>query len=562
MSGYVLVTTPTEHLPRLRGLFRDEETTILPLPQGRSLVYVSNSANVTGSAIFQGYSIDHEAETMVFAGAGDEHLPHPSRPLEGSYFAARLEAAGLECGADLFGFVTMAWFSDPMVSAISDSYLSLIALRRAFGLPCRPHEETIRGRMWLNSMGLQQLGRETYCAGVRYATPGTRLRFDHETGLLSETPLDLVDRYTGVFDTHAEAVTVSAHRMVRTIMTYAAAGGLVALGLSGGTDSRLCLAATLAADIGDQLHTASTKNRSADYAVASDLGATFGFEVNAPSGHIQGRLRQNDLAQGWAASSLGLYDALYMPRAFRERDVPVFSVGGQGAEVSKGNYGWRPLAQITMPPDGLQQSRAGLAAIGVPGGDRWESEWHYLGFRNPLHSGRANLSSDYVARPAAQVPLVGLSRSDVNELPAPGKGAPNVILDAIIKVSPQLALHPFDSESKNVSPEFVAERLHSVGGPLETGRLSPYTIAGSPQPARGVTGSQLDIARKMGFTGDLTPRALLPMAGAMAERFAELVPADVRQRLGELDPASNVRLPAASREAGAIGTLLALTTVA
>ena len=66
----------------------------------------------------------------------------------------------------------------------------------------------------------------------------------------------------------------------------------------------------------------------------------------------------------------------------------------------------------------------------------------------------------------------------------------------------------------------------------------------------------------MGFTGDLTPRALLPMAGAMAERFGELVPADVRRRLAELDPASTVRLPAASREAGAIGTLLALTTVA
>ena len=562
MSGYVLVTTPTEHVPRLRGLFRDEETTVLPLPQGRSLVYVSNSATVTSTAIFQGYSIDHEAETMAFVGADEEHLPHPSRPLEGSYFTARLDDCGVECGADLFGFVAMAWFSDPLVSAISDSYLSLIAIRRALGLPCRPHEETIRGRMWLNSMGLQQLGRETYGAGVRFATPGTRLRFEHKSGMLSETPLDLVGRYTGVFDTHAEAVTVSAQRMVRTIMTYAAAGGLVSLGLSGGTDSRLCLAATLAADIGDQLHIASTKNASADYAVASELGSTFGFEVNAPSRHIQGRLRQNDLAQGWAASSLGLYDALYMPRAFRERDVPVFTVGGQGAEVSKGNYGWRPLARITMPPDALRQARSGLAAIGVSTGDRWESEWHYLGFRNPLHSGRANLSSDYVARPAAQVPPVGLSRSDVNELPAPGHGAPNVILDAIIKINPKLALHPFDSASKNVSSQFVAERLDSVGGPLEIGRLSPYMIAGSPQPAHGVTGSQLDIARGRGFTGDLTPRSLLPLAGAMIEQFAELVPADVRQRLDELDPASTVRLPAAAREAGAIGTLLALTTVA
>ena len=137
-----------------------------------------------------------------------------------------------------------------------------------------------------------------------------------------------------------------------------------------------------------------------------------------------------------------------------------------------------------------------------------------------------------------------------------------MILDAIIKINPKLALHPFDSASKNVSSQFVAERLDSVGGPLEIGRLSPYMIAGSPQPAHGVTGSQLDIARGRGFTGDLTPRSLLPLAGAMIEQFAELVPADVRQRLDELDPASTVRLPAAAREAGAIGTLLALTTVA
>lgn len=565
MSGYLLTVVNDAQAQAIAGLFRPEETHSVQLRDQRTLVYVSNSGTVMGSGIFQGYAVDHLAESMVFAGAGPDKIPDPSRPVEGSYFTARIEADEIRCGADSFGFVAMAWFSDSGVMAVSDSFFTLMTVRRQLGLPRTPSIETIRGRMWSNSMSLQQLGRETYCEEVRYATPGTELRYRLDTGTTRELPLDLQQYYTGDLESHSEAITQSAERMVRSMKTFAAAGGIVSLGLSGGTDSRLCLAAGLAADIGDALQVASTNNSTAerpnrDFETAVALSEAFDFPLNS-SAHHTGTLSRNDLLAGWASTSLGLYDALYMPQFFRDRPVPAFAVGGQGAEVSKGNYGWRPITAINMPPESTAQCHRGLAAIGVDPTDPWGSEWHYLAFRNALHSGRGTTSSDYVARPAAQIPLIGLSRSALNDLPAPKKGMPSIIHDVLIKISPALASHAYDDPKKDVSGGYVRTRLGTLGGQLAVDGLTPYAVHGTAHPARGLLQSHLDIATRAGFTGDLSAKALLPLAAPALAAFDDHISDDIRGHLTSLDPASNARLGAATRPAGAMGKLLALTTL-
>lgn len=566
MSGYVLVIADESRLHPIISLFHDQETRRTPLPGDLTLLHVSDSAAVRATSIFQGYAIDHDQETMVFAGSDDDHLPDPARPVEGSYFTARITDSHIRCGADSYGFVPMVWFSEAGITAVSDSYLSLIAIRRALGLPRTPHVETIRGRMWLNSMSMQQLGRETYCAEIRCATPGTELRFDLRSGTLEELPCDLRAFYTGAFESHAEAIAESTTRMVRTFKTYAEAGGLVTLGMSGGTDSRVCLAAALAADIGDALHISCTNNATRahdvkDYAVAVALSEEFSFPLNRSNSLINGTLRENDVLAGWAATSMGVYDALYSPAKFRRRKVPVFAVGGQGAEISKGNFGWRQLSSITMPPESLDQCHRVLEAIGIGRDDRWGSEWHYIAFRNALHGGRGILSSDYIARPAAQIPLIGLSRSPLNELPAPRKNAPSVIVDTLIKLNPELALRPFDNPQKDISHAYATERLERLGGPLEVDSLTAYRTFGTPVPPWGMLSSQLELAREAGFTGSLDARTLVPLIEAPMEEFSTLISDDVRERILGLSPTSVARVPASSREGGALGKLLALTTL-
>lgn len=566
MSGYALLAGDDAKVLRAAQLFAAQETTTIPLAPGVSLLYVTNSGSALEGVLFQGYAIDHEREAMIFDGAAPDELPDPSQPVEGSYFTARFDAQTLRAGADSYGFVPMVWFSDPGIAAISDSYHTLISIRRSLNLPRTPDLETIRGRMWLNSMSLQQMGQETFCQEIRYATPGAQLTLSIPDGTLREAPLNLQDFYSESFADHAEAVMMSVTRMVRTFKTYAASGSLTTLGLSGGTDSRVCLAAALAADVGGALHVASANkktrlNDNQDYAVAVALSEQFGFPLNKPNSQVQGMLSSNDLLAGWAATGMGVYDALYMPAQFRHRPVPVFAVGGQGAEISKGNFGWRPLSAINMPREALDQAGRTLERIGIPADHKWGSEWHYIAFRNALHGGRATLSSDYVARPAAQIPLIGLSRSPLNDMPAPRKAAPSVVLDSLIALSPEMALAPFDDPRKNVLPEYVDQRLQRLGGPLDSKGLAPYSVHGTPQPAKGTLASQIDLARAAGFEGDLDAATLVPLTREPMAHFKEVLADSLVEKVEELNVKSRARIGAASREAGALGKIIALTTV-
>lgn len=561
MSGYILLVATNEAAQQVLPLFRVEETTAVELSESRTLLYVTNSGNIDRGALFQGYAIDHEAERMIFKGAAPSDVPDPSAPVEGSYFTARFDQDTVRCSTDSYGFVPQVWFSEPSITAVSDSFLSLVAIRRALNLPCTVHEETVAGRMWLNSMSFQQMGRETYCEQVGYSTPGSELSVDVRTGALTETPLNLLSFYQASFDTHAEAVTLAAERMVRTFKTYAETGGVVSLGLSGGTDSRVCLAAAMQAGVLDSMHIASTNNGTPDYDVAVSLSERFGFALNQSYSNTHGRLRDIDQAASWAASSLGIYDALYMPPKFRERDIPAFGVGGQGAEISKGNFGWRPLSNINMPAEALDQAQRALVAIGIDPDDRWGSEWHYLAFRNAIHGGRGSVSSDYIARPPAQIPLIGLSRSPLNQLPAPTKSKPSIVLDTLIKLNPFMATHRFDDPRKNPDPAYVEARIGELDGPLNSETLAPYSISGAGAPSAGLLSSHLDVAQSFGFTGALDPKSLIPRAMESMALHDRLVSDVVRDHVGALNRRSSTRIPAASRGAGAVGKLLGLSVL-
>src|SRR5699024_6397941 len=145
-----------------------------------------------------------------------------------------------------------------------------------------------------------------------------------------------------------------------------------------------------------------------------------------------------------------------------------------------------------------------------------------LAHRGPLHSGRAILSTDYLARPTAQIPLIGLSRSSENQLPAPGRNQANVILDTLLKLEPALARHRFDTPGKNQSKSVLEERLHAIGGVLSYEKLEPYAVFGSARPSKGILASHLDIAKKFGFTGALDWPTVAPKMEQALEACSDL----------------------------------------
>lgn len=230
-----------------------------------------------GNRLFQGYAIDHEKQQLVFPGALPNQIPSPTSPVDGSYFTALIGRDAVSFGADLNGYVPMCWFSTPEILAISDSFLTLIQLRRDLGLSCTIDTDVIAGRMWLNSISFQQLGTETYCREIAICTPGSSLTFSLEHNTVVETPANLVEAYKGSFSSHADAIHQAAARMIGVFRGYAETGGTVNLGLSGGTDSRVCLAAALAADIGDTLHVGSKDNGRLDFPIAVELSERFEF---------------------------------------------------------------------------------------------------------------------------------------------------------------------------------------------------------------------------------------------------------------------------------------------
>lgn len=558
MSGYVAIIAQIKAIPRIRPLLRDEEMLSIPLDENLVLMYYSTTKTLTGNQIFQGYAVDHEKKQLIFPGASPDDLPDPASPKDGSYFTARIEKETVTFGTDLNGYVSMCWFESPLATVISDSFLTLLGLRNALGLACSPNMETIAGRMWVNAITNSQVGTATFCEEITYCTPGTALTYDIPKGKTTQSQRNLVSQYKASFTSHSDAIHNTAARMIGVFRGFAETNGAVNLSLSGGTDSRACLAAALAAGIGEVLHIGSKDNGRLDYPIAVELSRKFGFPLNKPSPWLQGRLESRDPLSVWAGMNLGLYDSLYATSKFRRRKAPVFSVGGQGAELSKGNYGWRPVREISMPQEALSQAKEALAAIGLASDDPWESEWHYLAFRNPIHSGQALLNSDYVSRPCAQAPIIGLSRSELNQFPAPRKAQYNIIGDLLVYINPELALHRFDSRAKNFTPDRIARRLKALGGPLDPKDVTGYRLIGSALPSTGFLKSHTSIAESFGFAGDINGKNLWEKATATLSHFEEVIPDSILHLAKSINPEDAKTISSQDRGGTALGKLVSL----
>lgn len=457
----------------------------------------------------------------------------------------------------------MLYFAQDGIVAVSDSVFVLTEIRRQLGIPNRVNISAALSRAWVHGMASQLLGTSTLVDGISYCPPGSKIciALDADTPKAHIEKISAPDLFLSNVADYRDTIRESAKKIASIIATLTCVNNTnTILSLSGGLDSRICLAAGLEHGARDLLYFNTNSSQKTDYPIALALGKRFGFDFKVP--HGQKVIPQTEQLPAWFLSCAGIYDPLVGSRAMFN---PIrFTIGGGGAEVYKGNFGWRTLSAIrpdnvghvssmrpaidkyratVTPPQSTLRERflkffqkhpkverdiaeaayreasEGLRSVGIAPEDPWASEWHYLCFRNAIHFGRGTMTS---IAPLMQSELVGLSRSPLNAYPVPKADGPSIVTDLLIVLHPELALMPFDAPQKNMSSSYVEERSKFLG---RITRVEPYSIIGDPYAVNSETPRIfLKLAAARGFEGQFTPHAVQEFVA----RGYEYIPKEIK----------------------------------
>lgn len=527
MANYLCAIVPSDLLHDVCALLDDD---VVVMERGGTCVVLHPAEAADPDGMFIGHAIDHEARQIKFASVAPQDRPKADDHAEGAFIRVAIEQRSGPFGArwpkrpsesrptqltifsDLFGMVPRLYFATPTIFAVSDSMSLLCALRARLNLPNTPNEQALQARLWTNSMATQPLSCSMIVRDVTLAPPGSKVTVTARRGHLScqlSAPA-LPDLFASPAASYEEQVAEGAVRARDVIGTVARLpGARVSLDLSGGLDSRVCFAAAVAAGVEGSMSIGSGRASVRDLEIATRVAETTDIRLNA--GDPPGTKRPSYLSAGsrlaqWAAFNRGLYDSLYGPGRNLPTDLR-FKIGGHGAEVIKGNYGWRPVRRIvsavpTDVRDAVQaEMLAGLVQLGVPPHHRYGSEWHYLGYRNAIHSGRVTMSTLLGVRPLLQRRLAALAHAKKNPFRAPPKGAPSAVSDLLVALSPSLAAMPFDEPRKDMTRADVDARRARLPAlsPFE-----PYACLGVPAVQRpGSTQASQHVAVRSGFDGTM-----------------------------------------------------------
>ena len=317
-------------------------------------LYVAPDAagDLGANSVFKGYAIDLQGRQLIYgapgfaawAGAG-ESRSLAAEPIEGCYFCVEWNDRVVRVGHDAFGQCALLYFDNDGLVAASDSMFVLTELRKGLGLPCRLNVPACVARSWDNIMASVPMSEATTIEGVRYGGLGTSLEIR-----LTPSPALNVRRNPAheTFAAHApsyrDAIREGAQQVAALIRTFAAEGpNVTRVAVSGGSDSRVLLAAALRSPEGRENVIFNSNPAYEEYALVEKLSERFAFPLGRREGpRLRGTSRKvnEDIGLWWLANA-GLYDHFYLPRQIATAGANGFDLGGHGGELYKGNYGWR-----------------------------------------------------------------------------------------------------------------------------------------------------------------------------------------------------------------------------
>lgn len=593
MSNYLAVVVTAALRPRVRQWLDEhgapaDEVHVASLGDGHDLVLVGRDVArcVEPGLFFKGVAVSPEHGAIGFGAAGWRSLPAAVRAdphgVAGEFVLVEWDDEHVAVRRDVFGAVSLAWTAGPGVVAASDSLLLLVDLRRWLGLPVTQNAEHLLARSASNGVSGQQTSAQTHVVEIAYAAAGRGLRVDLPGVVPALDGAVLTDRVVDVeVDDVAQTREVAAF-VARAMGTIAERDELdVRLMLSGGQDSRVLLGGAVRAGTAHRLVVECNDRgprNAADIAVVRTLAARYGLTVNGPRRFVAPEQPAGPALAVLASSTLGFYDLSILRGAVRPGAV---GINGTGAELYKGNWGWRTveaLADEYRVGDDRRDAFVAQVSAGVRdcGGDpSWAdaSELVYCGFRNGIHGAGPHIAVGMTGlRPLHQLAVARLGHRRVDgraprddRATATLRGAQaDVMASLLALMDPELAVMPYDKESKTLTPAVVAQHLDALGGPLGAEADAPVEIAGVPQDVpSGPSVLGIRVAQARGFGGGAGVDGLL----AVAQRGVDAIDdAIVRAAYADLLAKARWRLVTkgeAPRQAGtALGKLLAAALLA
>lgn len=518
MANYLFAVANRSEMLEVSGLVGDGAITPSFGSDHVHLFWSKETDNRPSEAAFVGYAVDHYRGQLRFGS------PFGSQPLnhaEGCYFQAIVEDGHAALSADAFAQMPMFYYADDKRVIVSDSVLLVSMAMAKVGIEITLNEEVLKARAWRNAMADQLLSTRTPVSKVTFCPPGTTISLKAVGGAIEADVKTTPHRefFSLRGKSYAEGVRLIAARaasMARTLMSIE--GGTFLMGLSGGQDSRSVFAAMLSAGSGT-VRVNSNTSMSKDFAVASDIASKFGVTLNDANLTGGSSVRMDAMAY-WFMHNAGVYDPIYTRPSLYFKPL-VFDAGGHGAEVYKGNYGWRPLSLLLkdVPPslrdEFAYECETGLSACGIDPSDPVAAEWHYLGFRNAIHSSRFTMLGTNGIRPLMQREIVALSRMGEGGAKMP------IASDILILLNADLAGMPFDKPHKDLNRDYINERLTALGGPIGGDEVRQYEIVGSLEPQRAFHQASHLILRcaARGLSGAASYENLVRLAKEACERI-------------------------------------------
>ncbi len=529
------------------------------LENGSFTIFIGAQPKLKSSGeFFLGYSLDHAQRCIHFS--GQTINTSPSNQLEGCFIRGIRRNGSLSIENDYFAMLPLLFFSEPGVFAASDSFFILAILRSALGFTNKLKQIALLGRAWIGGLAGKLLSNNTPIEAIKFCPPGNGIAICfNEQGDVSVKNTKTNEFSKIMTGRYLDELHLAGEEICAVIRTFAEIkGSYIRLALSGGLDSRALLGAILISTplAGEVLVGTNPKNK-LEFTAAKRVTDHLGLTLNAPAPDIE--TIRNDRAANWFLSCAGIYDPLYSPprRTVGRSD---FTFGGHGAELYKGNYGWRTMQRIASSlPEPLRSAfqrdvEAGLVALGVAPNDPHGSEWHYAGYRNAIHSGRSTMTSLLGVRPLMNRRLFKLTHSTNNQHPSPKVGEPTLVHDLLILFDSALAELPFSDTRKALEPDYIKGRKLQVGS---LSRPAAYKIIGSPKnmPTNPVKFFQT-IARFHGFSGDLGSAQIKALVAAGCDK----IPDDLVEAYSECARVATIALarghPLDAKESNAIGKII------
>lgn len=542
MSNYLFVFAAERAAPGIQGWLRKYDdgnswdVVHTQASESVSLFVVSydlpRSLDRASSTFFKGSAVDHEDGSVIFGLQGwldyQETLTGSTyRNLEGQFLHVDWSGRSARFQRDVFGMLPLLYTRGSGYVAVSDSMLALADLRQHMGDLITPNEEVLLARSVFSVLGGQQLSPETIVEQIQFVPARQSLDVAIVADPRATTSGRALDGLQLQEDeTYRDGIRTGATNVARLMATLSKLKPWSpVVSLSGGYDSRLCLAGAVASGVEKDL-VYNTKNslpvHAADFEVASLLADRWQFSLSKPTtGNPLRRERKVDCSPFllWAMSDLGIYD--YVTRSLSSREpYRWMGVTGLGGEVLRGNYGWKSwtdaVAGINAEPlissALVTQGRKGLEAVGVDPDARTASELHYLNYRHALHAGQHLPLHMLGFAPLLQSNLTALAYSRVNEFPMPAYEGVGMVNDMTIVLHPEMAGMPYDTPAKSLSEDFIQDRLLRLGGPIDASHLAEYVIHGSPDDvAAGPPKFLISLAEKRGLDLPQTAETFLDL---------------------------------------------------